>query len=642
MARLAFFVGKGGVGKTTVSSAYAVHEAVTSSRKSVILISSDPAHSLGDIFQRKFGDDPTPVPLGRRRRLHVWQVNAEREFRDFLDKHKEEILAIIETGSSIFTRDDIEPLLNTTLPGMAEVSALLAIHDALRSDKYDSVVVDTAPFGHTLRLFEMPEHFLRFLDFLEVAASRDRVLAAHFGGKASRVGTELLSEWQAMGNDVLQAFAREARLILVSTPEKFALNESLRCRDILQSYSPPLVITDVVLNRIVTATKCTACSQRHRAATAARKWLEREFPDARIYSANDSGTPVLGIRDLQAFGDHVFSKKRLQLKAVAPKSKEVTLVRSGWPLLENPLSLVTGKGGVGKTTVSAALAFHTRGAKNRSRVEICSVDPAPSLGDIFLQPIGEEAREVLGDTNLRAREMDSLRLFKNWAAEMKAMLDQSLTSERSQIHVDLWFERELFAKLLDVVPPGVDEVFAVFRIVDLLTDQSKRVVIDMAPTGHALELLRTPERVLAWTRLLLKTLAEHRTLAFVQEVAVKVAELGQRVRELRDTLKDVARARIYTVMLAESLPDRETERLLTQLHQLGLPVGAVFINRVLFLEDVKGCDRCERSRRWQLATLARWKRRSVGTDAFVIRNFPAEIAGKRALLSFTRQLWRLS
>src|SRR5581483_10134866 len=99
------------------------------------------------------------------------------------------------------------------LPGMAEVSALLAIHDALRSDKYDSVVVDTAPFGHTLRLFEMPEHFLRFLDFLEVAASRDRVLAAHFGGKASRVGTELLSEWQAMGNDVLQAFAREARLI---------------------------------------------------------------------------------------------------------------------------------------------------------------------------------------------------------------------------------------------------------------------------------------------------------------------------------------------------------------------------------------------------------------------------------------------
>src|SRR5438034_579594 len=131
--------------------------------------------------------------------------------------------------------------------------------------------------------------------------------------------------------------------------------------------------------------------------------------------------------------------------------------------------------------------------------------------------------------------MDSVRIFQRWVEEIKAAIEEATTAERSGIHVDLWFERQLFSRLLEIVPPGIDEVFAIIRISELLGDPSKRIVIDMAPTGHALDLLRTPERILAWTRLLLKTLAAHRTLGFARDAGVKVAELDRKSTRLNSS-----------------------------------------------------------------------------------------------------------
>jgi arsenite-transporting ATPase len=247
---------------------------------------------------------------------------------------------------------------------------------------------------------------------------------------------------------------------------------------------------------------------------------------------------------------------------------------------------------------------------------------------------------VLGDRKFLASEMDSVRLFRQWVAEVKDTIDHATTGKVSGIHVDLSFERQLFSELLEIVPPGVDEVLAVVRILDLLGSSNKRVVIDMAPTGHALDLLRTPQRILAWTRLLLKTLAAHRTLDFARDAGVKVAELGQRVRELLDLLKDPERSCIYTVMLPEPLPDRETERLMHDLRELGLSSKSMFINRVLFAADTGKCQRCRRSRQWQMATMAKLSRRYRNKTFYTVRNFPGEIAGKKALRLFTGELWR--
>ena len=185
MAELAFFIGKGGVGKTTIASAYAARLAERHRRQRILLLSTDPAHSLADIFALPRAASPMrPARLAKAAGdLWYWQVDAEQQMQKFLGQHRRAILQVLESGT-FFSRAEIEPLLNSALPGMAEMAGLLAIDEALQSRRFARIVVDTAPLGHTLRLFAMPQHFLRFLDFLDVAASRDRMLAAHFAGTA--------------------------------------------------------------------------------------------------------------------------------------------------------------------------------------------------------------------------------------------------------------------------------------------------------------------------------------------------------------------------------------------------------------------------------------------------------------------------
>src|ERR1700693_5099273 len=303
-------MGKGGVGKTTFSAAYAVRCAMENRSQPVLLLSTDPAHSLADVLDRPLGENPVKVRLARGK-LTAWQVNAEKRFHSFLNRHKENLLAILESGS-IFSREDIEPLMDTAVPGMAEMAALLALDDALSSGRYQQIVVDTAPFGHTLRLFELPEHFQRFLNFLDLAASRDQILAEHFGGKARPVSFPILEQWSKMLSSVRDAL-RSAEMFLVTTSEKFSLNESLRCRDVLSQQSPPIKFSSVVLNRAIpNSANCPVCHKRATATRAARVLLKHEFPDTDLYVGEDFGAPVVGITGLGSFAAHVFDGKPMK------------------------------------------------------------------------------------------------------------------------------------------------------------------------------------------------------------------------------------------------------------------------------------------------------------------------------------------
>ncbi len=641
MPQLTLFIGKGGVGKTTVSAAYAVHRSVRH-KTSVLLISTDPAHSLADIFGQPLGAQPRKLRLAAKARLDVWQVNAEKQFRAFLNRHKENLLSILEAGS-IFSRADIEPLLETTMPGMSEMAALLAISDALASAKYDEIMVDTAPIGHTLRLFALPQYFSTFLDVLELASSRDRLLAERFGGSLTASANPLVGQWRNMVEAVRAALLVHARIFLVTTPEKFALEESRRAVGSLRSLSPGLDVAAIVLNKAVLSSQhCSTCRARHSATRAAREFLRRQFSGKQLYISEDASAPIMGPR-LLAFGDHIFAGKRIARKSGPrpPKAPELRLARADWPILDRPLTMVLGKGGVGKTTVSAALGFNTR-LLAEAPVDICSVDPAPSLDDIFQTDVSDQPRAVLGDSQFRASEMDALAVFRNWARGIRQMIDDATTAEVSAVHVDLWFERQLFTQLLESVPPGLDEILAVLRVLDLLQKPSSRVLIDMAPTGHALDLLRTPERILVWTRLLLKSLAHHRTLALARDAGAKIAEVGKAVRDFLDVLRNSRRTRVYAVMLPEALPDRQTERLIAELAKLGISTAAILVNRVLFKEDVRRCRRCSHARQWQLATLGKLSARYAPVPLYIVRNFAHEIAGEKALRRFLGELWRLA
>jgi arsenite-transporting ATPase len=649
VAKLTFVVGKGGVGKTTVSCALALHLAARHPRQSTLLMSTDPAHSLADMLEIK--DKAGPHRLaGIKGKVSVWQIDSDREFKKFLDGNREGILNIVENGT-FFNREEIAPLLDTTLPGMSEVAGLLALRDMLESGEHDHIVVDTAPFGHTLRLFELPGHFQRFLNFLEVASSRDDLLAQRFGGRVSRPANGFLEKWQATVRQVKEAFsAEQAEVLLVTSPETFSLNEAVRCIDALKESAAEMRLGGIVLNRVVmSAESCPRCRARVLQGKKAMKFLKQKFPRVPRLIGIDPGNPLLGAKQLQRFGDAVFAGARVNLAASSPQAsskQKLKFARTKWPAPKTRLSFTLGKGGVGKTTVTAALAFHTRAMNKDVYVTVCSTDPAPSLDDIFQKDIGDQMVSVLGDSGLAAMEMDAVFEFRRWAARIKQQLSAGTSMQSGGLHVDLTFEKEVFAALMDVVPPGVDEVFAIFRILDLLEAKHGSVFIDMAPTGHALELLRMPDRILLWSRLLLKSLAAHRTLALAQDVAVELAGLGQRVRKLLELMRDPKQSRAWAVMLPEPVPDRQTQRLLAAIKQIGVEVDSVFVNRVLLEKPANrdkeaGCKTCRRAQSWQLATLQSLQKKYGEHRLYLVRDFPAEIAGAAKLKKFTGELWQI-
>jgi len=583
--------------------------------------------------------------MGARRNLAGWEIDSESLFRSFLHGHREELIAAVERGS-LFTADEISALLDTALPGMSEMGALLAIQDAIDSGKYSSIVIDTAPFGHTLRLFGLPEQFAKLLNFLELAAERDQVLAQHFGGSARPEGAGFIAEWREKLQQIRNAFA-SAQLFLVTTAEEFALNESVRCIREMRQLDSPLQLTGVVLNRIIRGRiRCQSCRGKAQAAKSAQRRLKKEY-QADFYFAEDPGVPILGVRQLKNFGDAIFGPKGINWQAPkpSPNPRVPEMKLTEWPTLSAPLTFVLGKGGVGKTTVSAALGFHSRETSN-DEVEVCSVDPAPSLDDVFQSEVSEEPHLVLGDQGFRASELDSLALYKSWVAEMRSEIDAATSARRSGLQVDLSYERRLFSELLEIVPPGLDEVLAIFRIIEISQPGTRKVIVDMAPTGHALELLRTPDRILIWARLLLKSLASHRKLALAREAAVKIAELEVKAREFSHSLKS-SEVAVYAVMLPEPLPDRETERLLQQLHELGIQPEAVFVNRVHRPSSgrkigSKSCARCRETAAWQMRVLSGLKNRLGVSTIYAIPGFESGPAGKRGLREITRKLWQLA
>ena len=645
MAKLTFVVGKGGVGKTTVACAYALHLAACKSRESVLLMSTDPAHSLGDVLQVPLKS--TARKISAKGKLFAWQINAEKEFRKFLSGNRDAILNIVESGT-FFSKDEIAPLLETTLPGMAEVAGLLALQGLLESGQYEHIVVDTAPFGHTLRLFELPAHFQRFLNFLNVASSRDALLAERFGGHVDAPAHAFLVRWEAMLTQLRDAFtSKHAEIFLVTSAEKFSLNQAVRSLDLLAKSVPELRVGAIVLNRVVpdtNAQKCARCRQRAQGAQHAVRFLKQKFPRTPRLIGPDPGNPILGVEPLRRFGSVVFENRSLSLasKPRSPAKAVPKMTKTHWPVAETQLSFTVGKGGVGKTTATAALAFHLRAAEPETSVTVCSTDPAPSLDDIFQKPVGDHRTSVLDDPKFSAMEVDSVSAFRQWAKQITEKLNSELSMESGGLHVDLTFEKQIFAALMDIVPPGVDEVFAIFRILDLLRAPAGKVFIDMAPTGHALELLRMPERIQTWARLLLKSLAAHRTLALAQDVAVELASLGQEVRRLIGIMKDPQQSRVWAVMLPEPVPDHQTMRLLQAVRKIGIRVDSLFVNRVLISEKDASCGRCLRARAWQLDVLQKFRKKYRRYQIFLAPDLPAEIAGSAALKKFTTELWQIA
>lgn len=228
---------------------------------------------------------------------------------------------------------------------------------------------------------------------------------------------------------------------------------------------------------------------------------------------------------------------------------------------------------MGKTTCAAAAALVL--AESREKVLLLSTDPAHSLADVLEAPLGDDERPVPGaPPGLRARELDASAVFESWRGRHRDEIGGALGAFAGE-------SREAVEQLLEITPPGLDELVALSTILDaVLEDEAGLVVVDTAPTGHALRLLEAPELALEWDRALLSLLLKYREAMGLGRFAEELVELSQRLKRLLALLRDPARARFVAVTRAGELPRRETVRLLAELRRLSISVPTLIVNAV--------------------------------------------------------------
>jgi arsenite-transporting ATPase len=260
------------------------------------------------------------------------------------------------------------------------------------------------------------------------------------------------------------------------------------------------------------------------------------------------------------------------------------------------LLLLAGKGGVGKTSSAAAAALELAAAGRR--VLLLSTDPAHSLGDALGLALGDAARALPGLPRLRAREIDATAAYAARRERYRGLMDEMFSGRGGRSGVDAAYDRAVARDLLDTAPPGIDELFALDALTSALDEDAPAdqradvVVVDTAPTGHALRLLGLPDAVLAWLRTFLSILRRDRLAGRMPTLAQELVSLSRHVRHLAELMRDGRRTGVAVVSRPAAVAALETERLLAALRGLRIPVAALIVNG---LTPEGGCARCRRA-----------------------------------------------
>ncbi|HYO74961.1 MAG TPA: ArsA family ATPase, partial [Thermoanaerobaculia bacterium] len=249
-----------------------------------------------------------------------------------------------------------------------------------------------------------------------------------------------------------------------------------------------------------------------------------------------------------------------------------------------PLLFLAGKGGVGKTTCSASIALQLATRNPDKQYVVISVDPAHSLRDVF--------ERVPAPPNLRVETIDTKakwRRFRDSVGEKIVDAVDALTPRG----MSLGHDAEAMRSLIEIAPPGADELFAITRLADLIVDPSlAAIVVDTAPTGHFLRLLDLPKAAGEWVREFMRLLLRYRDL-------IPAGSLGEELVRASRELKSVdaalisERAAVMVVTRPERIVVAETRRLLDDLQARGIRSGGVIANYVTPEND----DHCDRSMR---------------------------------------------
>jgi arsenite/tail-anchored protein-transporting ATPase len=581
---LILFSGKGGVGKTTCATAAALHLATRNPDRRYLAVSIDPAHSLLDSLGG-------PVPCGN---LELLEIDATERLAVFKKAHAGHLRQIAARGT--FLDDtDISQLLELSLPGLDEIMAFTEISDLVKGGAYACIIVDTAPTGHTLRFLGLPDTLRKWLEALDAMLAKHRYMAKLYAGLYRKDETDAFLEElaESIGRVAsLLGRAAQSRFVPVMLPEAMSTAETERLMAALSRLRIP--VSDVLVNRVFKAVAdCPLCQDAARRQHAELRRIRRMCVGLKLWRIPLQGGEVRGAKALRAFW-HDIEPVSEQPDAAMRSEEEAPWLP---PRIERPapipgpetaLVLFAGKGGVGKTTLACATALCLAQRYPKKRILLFSTDPAHSLSDCLRMPIGAE--EVPVDGGLHALEINAEAEFEKLKNEYANEVQEFFASLSGGM-LDMEFDHEVMERILDLSPPGLDEIMALTHAIERLESGDYDLfVFDTAPTGHLVRLLELPELIQDWLRVFFGLFLKYKNVFRLPRVSEQMVELSKRTKLLRSLLTDPRKSKLYPVTILTEMALAETRDLVVACNRAGIDIPALLLNMATPAGDCPQCS----------------------------------------------------
>ncbi|MBX7105918.1 MAG: arsenical pump-driving ATPase [Gemmataceae bacterium] len=519
--RVLFFTGKGGVGKTSVACASAVR--LADAGKRVLLISTDPASNLDEVLGTSLAGVPTAVPGVPR--LSALNIDPEASARDYRERMVGPYRGVLPDAAVASMEEQFSGSCTLEIAAFDEFARLLGGTNA--TTEFDHVLFDTAPTGHTLRLLSLPSAWDGFLRSNTTGTSCLGPLAG-------------LQAQQKLYAQTVHALgdASTTTLILVARPDAAALREADRTSGELADLG--IRNQRLVINGLFRATDpndpvARAMEARGADALAAIPSSLAQLPCTMVPLA-PSG--LVGVDAMRRLG-RAASMTMLPTNIEVPDLPALDSLIEALAAPRNGVILTMGKGGVGKTTIAAAVAVAL--ADRGFRVQLSTTDPAAHL-----------AATLNGDVaNLSVSRIDPKAETAAYSAEVLATAGKGLDDAgRAMLEEDLRSpcteEIAVFRAFAEAVARGGDGF----------------VVLDTAPTGHTILLLDS-------------------ALAYHREVTRQSSGMPEAVEKLLPRLRDATQTRVLIVALPEATPVHEAAKLQADLARAGIATFAWVMNQCL-------------------------------------------------------------
>jgi arsenite/tail-anchored protein-transporting ATPase len=559
--RFLFFTGKGGVGKTSHACAAAVQ--LADAGRAVLLVSTDPASNLSEVLGTRVGTRIAAVAGVPG--LHAVNIDPQAAADAYRERAVGPVRGLLPEQAIRQMEEQLSGACTVEIAAFGEFAALLT--DAERIAGFDHVVFDTAPTGHTLRLLELSSAWTGFLDAHARGASclgpisEQRELHERYRAASSSLSDPLLTT-----------------VVLVSRPEEVSLGEAARTSHELREMglaNQRLVVNGIFRARDGDDPLARALEARGRAALDSLPAALAGLPRTEAELLPDN---VVGLDALRAFGGSRPAPPPQPLPDV-PDFPDLGVLVDGIAEAGRGIVMLMGKGGVGKTSLAAAIAVEL--AARGLPVHLSTTDPAAHLEEA----LGEEVPD------LRVSRIDP-------REETRAYTERVLAGAATKLDAE---GRALLEE--DLRSPCTEEV-AVFHAFSRLLSEGRRgfVVLDTAPTGHTLLLLDA-------------------TGAYDRQVRMSSTLPGERVITPMTRLRDPEHTRVLIVTLPETTPVQEAERLQADLRRAGIEPFGWIVNQSLAAAETR--DPLLRQR--AAAELPLIERvRAESADRFAVVAFAAE------------------